>query len=148
MLPWIFKGSAPPHPWVAALPLHHTALVEQHPAAQRVSRAAATGPKYPHQPCAEWGKDLGWPKSTWQLPYPIPSLSHPSLSSPPGQLLLGAAPGEAAALCKLLSPCLCLPGAQDGFTLPLSLCSEGAKSKSGHLEGENLLNVTWLQWGW
>lgn len=79
---------------------------------------------------------------------PSPASPTPALSSHPGKLLLGAVPGEAAAVCKLLSLCLCLPGAWEGFTLPLSLCSEGAKSKSGHLEGKNLLNVTWLQLGW
>ena len=71
------------------------------------------------------------------LPIPPTSLSHPSPQlSARASCWCQLYQGEAAAVCKLLSPCLCLPRAREGFTLSPSLCSEEAKSKSRHFEGK------------
>lgn len=99
---------------------------------QRVSRSCHM-PKV-SSPASCRGGIRTWAASTvpGSFPAPSPASPTPALSSHPGKLLLGAVPGEAAAVCRVLPPCLCLPGAREGFTLPLSLCCEGAKSKSGH----------------
>lgn len=90
-------------------------------------------------------KDLSWFNSPWQPSYP----THQPLPSQPSageSCWCQLYQGKAAAVCKLLSPCLCLPRAREGFTLSPSLCSEEAKSKARHFEEKNLLNVTSPQW--
>lgn len=139
-LPWIFTGSV--HPWVATLTLHYTVLVKTAPSCTRGWAGELPHAPKVSSPASCRGGIRTWAGSTAPGSFPSPASPTPALSSHPGKLLLAAAPGEAAAVCKLLSPCLCLPGPGEGFTLPLSLCSDGAKSKSGHLEGKNLFNVT------
>lgn len=80
-------------------------------------------------------QELGWLSSPWQLSCPIPSFSHPS----PGCSARKAVPGEAAALCKVLSPCLCPPGT--GLLSPS--VQWGGQGQTRALGGEKLWNVTW-----
>lgn len=71
------------------------------------------------------------------LPIPPASLSHPSPRLSAGESCwCQLYRGKAAAVGKLLSPCLCLPRAQEGFTLSPSLCGEEARSPLRRLEGK------------
>lgn len=80
-------------------------------ARQRVSRGAATS-KVSSPTLCRGGKRT-WAGSAAPGSFPVPSPASPTQRS-----CRKAAAGAAPGVCKLLSPCLRLPGAREGFTLP------------------------------